>query len=79
MISTEKALSIMKIERECVIRQDTSECKRYEYGCGACDLVQDGEDVIAAYDRVIEVMKEQLKVEEATGWFKRMLDKEKEE
>ena len=52
-MTRERAKEIMQIERACVLRQDTPECNRDECGCQACDLVQDAEEVIAAYDFVI--------------------------
>lgn len=52
-MTKERAKEIMQIERACVLRQDTPECNRDECGCQVCDLVQDAEEVVAAYDLVI--------------------------
>ena len=52
-----KVLELMKIERECVTRQDTVKCQRNchpEHGCYGCDLVQNGDEIIEAYDEVIK-------------------------
>ena len=40
----------MQIEKECVLRQDTPECDR---DCRTCDLCQDTQEIISAYDYVI--------------------------
>lgn len=40
------ALKIMRIEKECVIRNATGVCKRE---CAECDLVQKDTDLIEAY------------------------------
>ena len=52
----EKAKQIMKIERECVLRQDTPKCQRDECGCQGCDLIQDAIEVLSAYDYVIQML-----------------------
>lgn len=48
-----KALEILKIEQECVRRQDTELCNRDECGCQCCDLIQESADVLEAYDIAI--------------------------
>ena len=53
----EKAIKIMKIEQECVRRQETNLCNRDECGCQCCDLIQDTADVLAAYDTAIDCLK----------------------
>ena len=50
----EKAIKIMKIEQECVRRQDTDLCNRDECGCQCCDLIQKTEDVLEAYETAID-------------------------
>ncbi len=52
-----KVLELMMIERECVRRQGGVECPRNchpEHGCYGCDLVQDGGELLDAYDEVIK-------------------------
>lgn len=50
----ENAVKILEYERECVLRQDTPECDR---NCKECDLVQDTEAVISAYDTALLLLK----------------------
>ncbi len=57
MSSVEDTIRILEIERTCVLRQDTPECCREEFGCGACDLVQSQDDVLKAYDNAIAFLK----------------------
>ena len=49
-----KALSFLRIERECVSR----ECDR---NCGGCDLAQEREDLLAAYDCAIQFIEDRTK------------------
>ena len=56
MTHREKTIDVLKRELECVKRQDTPECCRDEFGCGACDLVLSPDDVIKAYENAIATM-----------------------
>lgn len=47
-------IELMKIERECVSREN---CDR---NCAACDLVQDREELIDAYDSVIGILTDAI-------------------
>ena len=47
-MTAERAIELLKIERECVKRADT--CGR---DCANCKLVQDDKELIAMYDFVI--------------------------
>ena len=51
-----QTINMLKIERECVLRQDTPLCCRETLGCANCDLVQTSEDVISAYNHAIEIL-----------------------
>ena len=51
-----KAKKIMEVELECVLRQDTPKCNRDTCGCQCCDLIQETEDVVAAYNFVLSVL-----------------------
>lgn len=53
-----KAIEILICERTCVKRQDTPDCNRDECGCQNCDLIQETEDVIEAYNMAIEALAE---------------------
>ena len=48
-----EALKIMQIEKECVLRQDTNKCNRDTCGCQCCDLIQDADKVVTAYELAI--------------------------
>ena len=56
-VSLDRAIELMKIERECVSRDW---CNRK---CEICDLVQKEEDLIAAYDMVIKTLEGGLHIE----------------
>ncbi len=51
-----RAAELMKIEAECVKRQDTPLCNRDECGCQCCDLVQDADEILEAYGLAIEAI-----------------------
>ena len=58
-METDRMIKVLETERECVLRQDTPKCHRYEHeGCLRCDLCTDTEDVIEAYDNAISILKE---------------------
>ena len=48
-----KVLYYMKIEKACVLRNENNECDR---NCSECDLVCGTEDIIKAYDIVIDIL-----------------------
>lgn len=48
------AIDLLKIEKECVLRQDTALCCKHTLGCEKCDLVQDTTDITKAYDFAID-------------------------
>lgn len=48
------AIDLLKVEKECILRQDTEYCCRYTAGCEHCDLVQDSKELIKAYDLAID-------------------------
>lgn len=55
-MKTARVVELMKIERECVKRQEGSECPRNcrpECGCYGCELVQTSDEILEAYDEVI--------------------------
>lgn len=51
-----EAMKIMKIEKECVLRQDTPKCNRDTCGCQCCDLIQDADEVVEAYELAIQAL-----------------------
>lgn len=50
-MNKEKAIKILKIEKECVIRADKNKCNRQ---CELCDLVMPAQDILNAYDYFIK-------------------------
>ena len=60
-MSLDRALELLKIERECVLRQNSTEvpdpCIRNIGGdCSNCDLCQDQQDIVDMYDAVINLV-----------------------
>ena len=51
MMYPKRAIGFLEIERECVSR----DCDR---NCSACDLAQDRDELLSAYDCVIQFLKE---------------------
>lgn len=49
MMSREDAIKAIQKEMICIKRQDTPDCCRKEFGCGACDLVFESEYILEAY------------------------------
>lgn len=47
-------LQVMKTVRQCVVRNEIGSCDR---NCRKCDLLLPTNDVIQAYDRVINMIK----------------------
>ena len=51
-----RIIELLKIERECIRRNCEQRCDR---NCGACDLVQDDQELLAAFDGAIALLSEQ--------------------
>lgn len=56
-----EALELMKIEKECVIRNSVEICNR---DCGKCDLAQEDTDLIEAFQMAIFALKKVIEAEE---------------
>lgn len=55
MMTRQRAAELMEIEKTCVLRQgDISKCDRR---CEECDLVQDSDEIVEAYNLAIEALK----------------------
>lgn len=52
-----RTVKMLEIEKQCVLRQDTPQCTRE---CSFCDLVQNADEVISAYDTAINILKQLL-------------------
>ena len=48
----EHAIQVIQTERKCVARQ---QCDR---NCGKCDLVMNADEILAAYDYILDILKE---------------------
>ncbi len=61
----DRAIEIMKVERECVLRNDDGfNCDR---DCSNCDLLMKTSDIIEAYDTVIDTLGV-VKKNKVTPW-----------
>ena len=56
MLDMDRIIELLNIERECVRRNSGQNCDR---NCGACDLVQDDKELMAAYDSAVEMLTTQ--------------------
>jgi len=59
-MTNERAIELLKCEKECVKRQFGPMCKRTIIpmeGCFGCDLVQNDKDILEAYDKAIGVLE----------------------
>lgn len=52
-MTNEKAIEVIKIEKKCVLRN----IKGCDRKCEYCDLVLPDEEILTAYDLVIEALK----------------------
>jgi hypothetical protein len=60
-MTDERVIELMKAEVRCIERQDTEACKRNrEHTCINCDLVQDTDELLDAYDKVIALLNKSL-------------------
>lgn len=75
----ERVMQLMELERECVLRQDGTDCPRNVdpiRGCYGCPLlVHDGKEIVEAYDRVITMLR---CVSNTKEWFSEILKGEEE-
>lgn len=56
-MSLDRVIELLKIERECVIRQNGNGCQRDKTNsCKGCDLVQSDDDIVKMYDTAIEII-----------------------
>lgn len=55
-----RAIELLKIERECINRNNQPFGKNCNRECSKCDLVQNTEELLEMYDFVIEQMKEKM-------------------
>ena len=53
----ERAAELISIEKTCVQRQDTPDCNRDTCGCQNCDLIQNTEEILEAYDMAIKALQ----------------------
>lgn len=55
-MTVERMIELLKIEKECVLRNASGECNRY---CAGCDLLQDDTELHEMYTEVIALLKVQ--------------------
>lgn len=55
-MTKEQMIKVIKNEMECVKRQDTPMCNRDECGCQGCDLILDADEVIKAYELILDAL-----------------------
>lgn len=60
-MSLDRALELLKIERECVLRQNSAEVpdpciRNIGDDCSNCDLWQDQQDIVDMYDVVVNLV-----------------------
>ena len=55
-MTVERMIELLKIEKECVLRNASGECNRY---CAGCDLLQDDTELHEMYTEVIAMLKAQ--------------------
>lgn len=56
----ERAIELLKIERECINRNYQPFGKNCDRNCSKCDLVQNPEELLKMYDYVIDAMEKEL-------------------
>ena len=61
-MTVEKAIELMKNEKECIIKADT--CDR---DCTKCELLRKTEDLLSVYDMAIHALEMQKKLAEYSG------------
>lgn len=58
-------IKVLRTERECVSRNEHNECDR---DCEHCDLVMDGQYILDAYDKAIEIVEKYDKIRKEIGY-----------
>ena len=53
-MSDSSVIKVLETERACVVRAMNNECSR---DCSKCDLVMDAEEIVAAYDKAISIVR----------------------
>lgn len=61
-----ECIRLLKIERECVLRQDTPKCQRRGSSdtCFGCDLCQESNKIVEMYNSVIDFLTEEINMNE---------------
>ena len=61
-----ECIRLLKIERECVLRQDTPKCQRQGSSdtCFGCDLCQESNKIEEMYNSVIDFLTEEINMNE---------------
>lgn len=65
----DKAIELMRVERECVMRNDDVHCNRDCVNCDLCDTLEKTSDIIEAYGIAIEKMEDSMRTMPRMGWL----------
>lgn len=57
-MNLKRAIELMKVQRECIMRNDGVHCDRDCANCDLCDSFEKMDDIISAYDTVIDRLEE---------------------
>ena len=58
-MSIERIIELLKVEKECVERNERCSCGRH---CEKCDLVQETNELIAMYGQLIDLLEKEIGV-----------------
>lgn len=78
-MTIERCVELLKIEKECVLRQDTSKCCRESLGCAKCDLVQDANEISEMYDTSINIINSYKNLENLAVTMAEIIEKQDKE
>lgn len=72
----DKVVELLKIERECVLRQNGNGCQREKTNCCVgCDLVQSDDDIVKMYDTAITVISNYASaIDDMHEWSKCLME-----
>lgn len=65
----QRAIELLKIERECINRNNQPFGKNCNRECSKCDLVQNTDELIEMYDWVIEYLERENKIQQLVDFF----------
>lgn len=78
-MTIERCVELLKIEKECILRQDTPECCRESLSCAKCDLVQDADEISDMYDTSINIINSYKNLENLAVTMAEIIEKRDKE